>query len=186
MADVRAADVAAYILRSGPREALELQKLVYYVQAWSLAWDGSRLFRDRIEAWPKGPVAPELWRKHRNLPLVRQVAGEPDRLSPRDRATIDAVIAFYGGMGSSRLVGMTHEDKPWQDARGELQPGARTSALIPEEAMRRFYSSQAILGAPAPKKPAEAAVEAPLGQTLDVANRLIKDWRSTLDWLAAR
>lgn len=179
-------DVAAYILSQGPREALELQKLVYYTQAWSLAWDGVGLFEDRIEAWPMGPVAPELWREHRKKLMVARVDGDPAALSARDQATIDAVLEFYGGMGSSRLVEMTHEDKPWQDARGDLAPGARSSKRIPEASMRRFYSAQQILGAPAPKRAALPATEAPLGRSLDVADQLITEWRDTLDWLAVR
>lgn len=186
MSDAKVVDVAAYILSQGPREALELQKLVYYAQAWSLAWDGVGLFNDRIEAWPKGPVAPALWRQHRNQQFVESVDGDPASLTARDQATIDAVLAFYGRLGSSRLVGMTHEDKPWQDARGDLAADARSSQRIPEAAMRRFYSAQQIMGAPAPKRAAIPTVEAPLGQTLDVADRLISDWRETLGWLAVR
>lgn len=186
MAQHKVVDVAAYILSQGPREALELQKLVYYAQAWSLAWDGVGLFSDRIEAWPKGPVAPVLWRQHRNQQIVASVDGDPTTLTARDVVTIDAVLEFYGGLGSSRLVGMTHEDKPWQDARGDLAGDARSTKRIPEAAMRRFYSVQQIMGAPAPKRTAMPTVEAPLGRTLDVADRLISDWRNTLDWLAVR
>lgn len=187
MNDRRAADVAAYILSLGPREGLELQKLVYYAQAWSLAWDGSALFDDRIEAWPMGPVAPDLWRQHRNQPLVRHVEGQPERLTAQARATVDAVLRFYGPLGSSRLVDMTHDDQPWLDARGELPAGARSSKRISELAMQRFYTAQQLLGTPTPTREAVATVqEAPLGRALDVADRHIDRWSDTLDWLAVR
>ena len=39
---------------------IQMHKLLYYAQAWSLAWDGAPLFEDRIEAWKNGPVVPSL------------------------------------------------------------------------------------------------------------------------------
>ena len=52
MSNIRAVDVAAYILQEqGPTPALKLQKLVYYSQAWSLVWDDKPLFEEEIEAW---------------------------------------------------------------------------------------------------------------------------------------
>jgi uncharacterized phage-associated protein len=186
MSERKAADIAAYILREGPREALELQKLVYFVQAWGLAWDGVGIFDDRIEAWPMGPVAPDLWRRHRNQPFVTHVDGDASRLNVRAQATVDAVVAFYGRLGSSKLVEMTHDDKPWQDARGDLPAGARSSKRITEAAMRRYYTAQQVLGSPAPTRAAFEAAEAPLGPSMEQADQLIKSWRSTLDWLAVR
>ena len=34
---------------------IQMHKLLYYAQAWSLAWDGVPLFDGRIEAWKNGP-----------------------------------------------------------------------------------------------------------------------------------
>ena len=61
-------DVAVYILRkTGPISAMKLQKLVYYSQAWSLAWDESPLFINKIQAWTSGPVVRELYDVHRGM-----------------------------------------------------------------------------------------------------------------------
>jgi len=55
-------DVATYILgKHGPMTHMKLQRLVYYSQAWHLAWDGVPLFPERIEAWANGPVVPVLY-----------------------------------------------------------------------------------------------------------------------------
>ena len=44
-------DVAKYILEKKGRVSIsKLQKLLYYSKAWSLIWDGTPLFKDRIEA----------------------------------------------------------------------------------------------------------------------------------------
>ena len=56
-----AIDVARYIVTffqeaGDPVSNLKLQKLLYYVQGWSLALDNKPAFQDRLEAWVHGPV----------------------------------------------------------------------------------------------------------------------------------
>ena len=59
-------DVAQYILeKHGEMTAMKLQKLVYYAQAWHIAWTDGPLFDNRIEAWADGPVCPDLFQLHR-------------------------------------------------------------------------------------------------------------------------
>ena len=60
-------DVAKYILnKKGRMSPMKLQKLVYYSQCWSLAWDDKPLFNNRIEAWANGPVVRDLYTFHRS------------------------------------------------------------------------------------------------------------------------
>lgn len=60
-----AKDVAAYILTErGRLTGWQLQKLLYYCQAWSLAFNGERLFPQEILAWDHGPVVPEVFQDH--------------------------------------------------------------------------------------------------------------------------
>src|SRR5271169_3358892 len=69
---VSAHDIAAYILeKNGSMTAMKLEKLVYYAQAWSIVWNESPLFRERIEAWAAGPVVPALYYRHRGDYLVQ-------------------------------------------------------------------------------------------------------------------
>jgi uncharacterized phage-associated protein len=45
-----------------PIDQMKLQKLVYYSQAWYLAYNnGNPLFEENIYAWPWGPVIPPLY-----------------------------------------------------------------------------------------------------------------------------
>ena len=65
-------DVAEYILQKHAAAeldrlamtAMKLQKLVYYCQAWHLAWEGRALFPEAIQAWASGPVCPALYELH--------------------------------------------------------------------------------------------------------------------------
>jgi uncharacterized phage-associated protein len=134
-------DVAAYILAEcGPLGAVKLQKLTYYSQAWSLVWDGEPLFPEKIEAWDKGPVVRELFHEHKNRPSIdRQRRGAPTNLSDDQRATISAVLAFYGGRSGEWLSELTHREPPWLDTRTSSRRTA--NPVITTEAMRAFYST---------------------------------------------
>lgn len=60
-----ALDVAEEILANrGAMTTMKLQKLVYYCQAWHLAWEGEPLFDEPIKAWASGPVIPALHQLH--------------------------------------------------------------------------------------------------------------------------
>ena len=66
-------NVAQYVLNKvGDMTTLKLQKLVYYCQAWSLAWDGKPLFDEEFEAWANGPVCPELFKKHKGKFVIEK------------------------------------------------------------------------------------------------------------------
>lgn len=59
-------DVAKYILeKCSSMTTMKLQKIVYYCQAWSLAWDDEPIFDEDFQAWANGPVCPELFKQHR-------------------------------------------------------------------------------------------------------------------------
>ena len=136
-------DVAAYILsRLGRMSTMKLQKLVYYSQAWSLVWDEEPLFPERIEAWANGPVAPDLYREHKGLFKVRSWSrGNPEILSPVQKATVDSVLGFYGDKPSQWLSDLTHREDPWLDARRGLSPGERGFQEISHAAMAEYYAS---------------------------------------------
>jgi uncharacterized phage-associated protein len=137
----RSTDVAEYILRRlGPTPALKLQKLVYYCQAWSLVWDDRPMIDDEFQAWANGPVAPELYDRHRGQYLVSTVNGEPATLDETARETIESVLSFYGDKQSQWLSELTHSEDPWREARGDVPPGARSNAVISHAAMAEYYS----------------------------------------------
>lgn len=130
-------DVAALIGREVPVTRMKLHKLLYYAQAWSLAWDGEALFGERIEAWERGPVVRELW-GHQQHGIAR--SGDIAALSQAQRETVYAVIEFYGRFGGDLLSEFTHCEAPWRSARQGTPPGARSQAEITHEQMRRYYS----------------------------------------------
>lgn len=141
-------DVAAYILeKSGRMTTMKLQKLCYYSQGWSLAWDEVPLFEEGIQAWANGPVVRRLFDQHRGSFTVSEIAGgDPSKLGPDARATIDAVLSGYGQLSGQQLSDKTHKERPWLDARGDLPPGTPSENLIDLEVMQDYFGGLALEG----------------------------------------
>lgn len=136
-------DVAAYIIARRPEDltTMKLQKLLYYSQAWSLAWDGEPLFADPIRAWDRGPVVGAVFDTYRGHRRVRAaLAGDPTALSASGRATVDAVLGFYGAIDGDTLSELTHLERPWRDAFARR---VRPSPVIDHAALRAFYRPEA-------------------------------------------
>jgi len=137
----RVHDVAAYIIsKLRPIDAMKLQKLLYYSQAWSLVWDTKPLFTARIEAWANGPVVPEVFRKYQGRYTISQAtAGDKTALNADEKGTVDAVLGFYGEKTGFFLSELTHQERPWKDARQGIAPGEKSNVEITKAAMRDYY-----------------------------------------------
>lgn len=138
-------DVAQYIMKKLPAIThMKLQKLLYYSQAWSIVWDEEQLFSEKIEAWSNGPVVPEIYHSLKGRFRVSPQdlhLGDPTKLSPEQRETVDAVVEWYGKRNAQWLSDLTHMEAPWRDVRRHLPPGARSSAEITAAALEEYYSS---------------------------------------------
>lgn len=141
-------DVARFILdklapgRSGDRvTAWKLQKLVYYAQAWSLVWDDAPLFPEEIQAWADGPVCPALYELHRGRYALcaDDIDGDPSVLTLEEIGTIEVVLEHYGSKSGRYLSDLTHMERPWKEARGDLPAGTRSNAVIAYEDMVEYY-----------------------------------------------
>lgn len=139
-------DVAKYILiAAGETSAMKLQKLVYYSQAWSLAWNERELFQERIEAWAGGPVAPALYDRHRGqFRISADILPDADEngLTPLERETVDRVISFYGSHTAQWLSDLTHLEQPWILARARAcaGPGDFCKEQISIADMAEYYT----------------------------------------------
>lgn len=136
MVMVTAHDVARHIRARLPGVAvMKTLKLVYYAQAYALAWRGLPLFTDEMEAWDKGPVVRALW-----LDLKHGRSGGGPPLAVRDAGLVDRMLDMYGGKSGAELSALTHTELPWREARGRVH--ARRGAVISLATMQRFYAEQ--------------------------------------------
>ncbi len=127
-----------------PITHMQLQKLMYYAQGWSLALHGRPLFSGHIEAWKHGPVVPSLFRhftRHGSRPLPSSRADRGTTLTQAERDHVEAVWADYGRFSAARLREMTHAESPWRDARAGLPDDTSSKAPISEDSLRAFFTS---------------------------------------------
>ena len=134
-------DVAAYIMRQqGSMTTMKLQKLVYYSQGWSLAWDGEPLFHEEIQAWANGPVVRDLFALHRGkFTVSKWPEGDPEALKPDQKETIDAVLEGYGDLTGQQLSDKTHAERPWIEARGNLALGEISDKVVDLDVMQDYF-----------------------------------------------
>jgi uncharacterized phage-associated protein len=164
MLDAR--EVARHLVRMGycpdaPEESvllcpLRLQKLLYYCQGWGLALLGEPLFRQPLEAWPKGPVVADVYHQHagKRDGITTEQAGEPSvELPVAAQALVGMVWREYSRFTPSELVTMTHAEPAWKEARGGLSDDAKSSNALSLDTMRAYFSEQARKSVPAGQFP---------------------------------
>ena len=145
-----ALDVARYLIHLAAEESepdylshLRLQKLLYYVQGWSLAIRKKPMFSSRIEAWANGPVVKSLYPHfagHGFSPIPPDDVEQPKALSDKEKVFVESVWEAYKGFSATSLRDMTHQEAPWCDARRGLEPAERSNREITRESVRAFFT----------------------------------------------
>ena len=119
---------------------MKLQKLCYYAQGYSLA-EGEELFSEDFQAWQHGPVIPNLYSKYKDYKW-RQITEEVSIQDQSIYCFIKEIVSAYGSYDGAMLSTMTHREKPWLEARGDLDESQGSTAVISKEALRDFFSSK--------------------------------------------
>lgn len=133
----------------------KLQKLLYYVEAWHLVNFDEPLLDEDFQAWVHGPVIPELYQELKefgfnNIEVVNeedQTADEvvnniikDNHIDTEKLEFIYSVLDNYGSLTSFELEMLSHNEKPWLDARGKSAPHERCTNIISKDSMKEFYS----------------------------------------------
>lgn len=121
---------------------LKLQKLVYYAQAWHLAFFEEPLFTEDFEAWVHGPVVPDLYHHYKEFgwqPIIEDVDPE---LPPDAYEFLGDVADEYFGCDAYELERMTHVEDPWLRARDSLPMDVPSNEVIQKEWMQEYYGAR--------------------------------------------
>lgn len=99
---------------------LKIQKLLYYIQGFHLAFFDTPIFDDKIVAWRYGPVVKEVYQKLRNY---NDSAVELDNekiktfsATKEQKDLISSIFEQIGQYSAWKLVEMTHSEDPWKNA----------------------------------------------------------------------
>lgn len=139
-------EVAAYILeRLGSVSTMKLHKLTFYSQAYSLVEYGVPLFSENFEAWVNGPVAPELFKRHKGEFVISHGFFGPSMkrvLAHNEIAAIDHVVNCLRGWTGAQLSALAHAEEPWREARVGLVPSERSQRPIAKERIAAYYETR--------------------------------------------
>lgn len=138
----RAIDIASYILsEKGRLSGYQLQKLLYYSQAWCLVTQDRPLFAEQVRAWEHSPVVYEVAHAHRGRRTVvaSDIDGNPQALSAEDQAIVEAALESYSQLSGDELEALSHSEEPWAKVYNG-QTGLAL-AVISQESMRDYYAS---------------------------------------------
>ena len=136
-------------------DPLQMQKLVYLAQGWSLGLTGGRLFSESIEAWQHGPVVPDLYHSLKtfgSLPIKgrlkawdearRRLSNASYDFDRTDGRIIRNIWEKYGSWSGPQLIQLTHEPGgPWDVTRKKF-PG-EIDARIDRSLMEKWFEKEA-------------------------------------------
>ena len=109
-----------------PLTLMQLIKLVYIADGWSMALRGKALSRQAPQAWQYGPVYPTVYsafKRFGSKPITEPayVKGTEipyvESFTPDEEQLLEAVVKGYGKLSAFQLSRLTHQpDTPWSEA----------------------------------------------------------------------
>ena len=117
---------------------LKLQKMLYYMQGFHLAFFGTPLFEEEIKAWQYGPVVPSVYEAYKRYEskAIDLPEGPIIQLTEDEEAVFDNVYDEYNQFSAVALMKMTHEESPWRSTE--------ISQVINKEKIKVFFKTQIV------------------------------------------
>jgi len=138
-------DLASFFIYFGqahgePVTNLKLQKLCYYAEAYYWAIYEKPLTGEPFEAWTHGPVSRTLWdlyRDYRWEPILKE--SQLPEFPKNIQEYLEEIARVFFRFSAYQLERMTHNDKPWQKARGDLPIESKCENTIQTTDMMEYY-----------------------------------------------
>lgn len=125
---------------------LALQKMLYYIEGIYMVLCHRSLFEEDCVAWQHGPVYEKIYFlfsnfKYNPIEDSRFVlfTGKSQKLSSDERRIIDLVIATFGKYSGKILETITHNERPWQDARKGYGINEPSNVVIEKENINCYF-----------------------------------------------
>lgn len=124
---------------------MKLQKLVYYSQAYQLAFSEGRetLFDEDFQAWVHGPVIMELYQEYKEFGWRAITSDVPEGgvfgADSEQYELVRCVVEAYGRYDGAALSTMTHRETPWLSARGNTDPTKGSQKTISKASIAEYF-----------------------------------------------
>lgn len=147
--------LAEYILKNyGPMSHLKLQKLLFYCQAYHLAYFGEAIIDDDFQAWVHGPVCRKVYDSLKNKSVLysdvkytNENGCNPDLVIEKSLASMQTellndILKELSTWTGLELESSTHRESPWINARVGFSSAEICEKIISNELMKEFYSKE--------------------------------------------
>lgn len=143
-----------YILKHyGPMSHLKLQKLIFYCDAYCLAYFDKELVTDQFEAWVHGPVSRKVYNSLKDKSILysdliyskkegEDVDVEFGKLTQDQQDLILSVLGDLSKWTGIELEAATHKEKPWLEVRKGYSEADKCNELISKDTTRLFYKTE--------------------------------------------
>lgn len=136
-------NVAADILgMTGPTKSKQLYALLYYSQAWHLAWYGVTLFPESIEALKSGVRISCIYQRlphDRRWFIEEWPHGNRYHLTVEQHQLVREVVRAYSVFNAHDIGLLIQEDGPWIEARHGLETEDAIARPMKVDSIYRFY-----------------------------------------------
>lgn len=153
---IKASLLADFILQVyGYMSHLKLQKLVYYCDAYHLAYFDEELVPENFEAWVHGPVCREIYNELKDKSVLYsdiyktfdESIYDPKSILKESLTTdqlevLKNVLDELSTWTGLDLENATHKEFPWIEARFGFSPAEKCDVFINKETMKQFYKAE--------------------------------------------
>lgn len=111
-------NVSRYICNKIEVTNLALQKLLYYVQLFTIGFFNKPAFTSVCKAWKYGPVFGTIYYKYKKFDKC--IIEDNEIIEDIDEellSVVNAVLKYFGCFSAYTLKELTYDEKPWIDAR---------------------------------------------------------------------
>lgn len=159
--------IANYIIKYSNEKGyivdnLRLQKLLYFLQCYSLSQKDALIFKDSIKKWPYGPVIAEVYDNFKSYgpnPISSpekeyvQIVNDGNNYSVEikkynessitelEKITINIVIENLQKLDTFRLVNITHKEPSWKKYKQVILSGEKNLEYTIDELKQQFGKS---------------------------------------------
>lgn len=137
---------------------MKLQKLVYFADAWNLAFHNDPLIKDEIQAWQYGPVIEDVYHEFKdfgNSRITRMatdidfsagkfISSEPE-VPSTDHEThnlLKEIWRVYGKFSPIQLSNLTHASgTPWSMVANAYGSQLPRGVTIPNELIKQHFKA---------------------------------------------
>ena len=122
---------------------LALQKMLYYIRGFYMAFYKAELFEDDCEAWVHGPVYREIYNqfkeyKYHTIEIKDEINSE--LFTNEEIEILDSICENFGCYSGTMLELFTHDEDPWKITRGELDENEKSDKVIDKKIIKEYFT----------------------------------------------